>query len=378
MTDTHATDELRRVGLEPPRMLTLAVTNRCNLECAHCMVGSGPRASDGDVPVATVRRLAGELAELGGDAIWLTGGEPLRHPAWRELVRACCDTPGISVVGIQTNGMLLRDAEVDALRALGFAGLRIQVSLDGASAETHDRVRGRGSFSLALAGLTRVAAAGLGAQVTVAFTEMSHNMQDLPPLLELVAALGLRGLVAGTLVRHGRASEDEIGPPTAAQYRALLDLYSNDRRFRALCDARGRIAALEWFKARGAARDDGRALPAPGEDCCRLAEHPYLTAGGTLYASALHRAEAYAVEGAFAKPLAAALLEALPRWAALIDLSRRRSGTLPACQQCDGIVHCAGGCVGRALAAFGDPWAVEDRCELRQAVYGWRDPGQDS
>jgi radical SAM protein with 4Fe4S-binding SPASM domain len=371
----HARDELRRAGVEPPRTLTLQVTNRCNLECAHCMVDSGPRALDGEVPVAMVRAIVRELAELGGDAIWLTGGEPLRHPGWRELLRACCDEPAMSVVGVQTNGVLLRDGEVAALRDLGHDGLRVQVSLDGASARTHDRVRGRGTFSRALDGLTRLSAAGLGPQVTIAFTEMSHNMEDLPALLELVDALGLRGLVAGTLVRHGRGaagSESELGPPTPQQYRALLGRYAADPRFRALCDARGRIAALEWWKGR-----DG-AGAVPGEECCRLAEHPYLTADGILYPSALHRADAYAVGDALAKGLAAALLEALPRWAELVELSRRRAGALPACQDCDGIVHCAGGCLGRALAAFGDPWAVEDRCDLRQAVYRWPDPWQGS
>jgi MoaA/NifB/PqqE/SkfB family radical SAM enzyme len=359
--------ELKSAGVEPPRMLTVAVTNRCNLECAHCLVDSGPLAGDGDVPIATLQRLVRDLAELGGDAIWLTGGEPLRHPDWREIVAACCGQPGIASVGIQTNGVLLRDDEVHALRGLRFDGLRIQVSLDGASAQTHDRVRGRGTFSRALDGITRLAAAGLGGAVTIAFTEMSHNMEDLPALLELVDALDLRGLVAGTLVRHGRASADEVGPPTSDQYRALLGRYAADPRFRALCDARGRIAALEWLKGRAS----------PGEDCCRLAEHPYLTAGGALYPSALYRADEYAVQGALERPLGESLLEALPRWASLVDLSRRRVGALDACRGCEGIVHCAGGCVGRALAAFGDPWAVEDRCELRQAVYRWKDALQE-
>jgi radical SAM protein with 4Fe4S-binding SPASM domain len=350
-------------GLSPPRSLTLAVTGGCNLACAHCLVEAGP-AIGGHVPAPTVRRIVSEFAALGGEAICLTGGEPLLHPQWRELLASCREQPSFRSLSLQTNGTLIGDAQVRALQSLRFDGLAIQVSLDGSSPATHDRVRGPGAFRRTLAGLRRLAAAGLGSHVSIAFTEMRHNVHDLPALLELVEVLGLRSLTSGTLVSRGRAAAaDDLAPPTPEQYRALLARYRDDPRFRALYDVRGNFAALEWWKHR---RERG-------PECCVLVEHPFVTAEGTIYPGALLRADDFAVNGAFEKPLATALLEGVAPWRLLLEASRLRRSRLPECRGCDGEVHCGGGCMGRAHAASGELFALEDRCELRRAVYGWRD-----
>lgn len=345
-----------------PRALTVAITGVCNLACRHCLVEAGPRAEPRHVSVEVIRRLARELAAAGGEELWLTGGEPLLHPRWEEILAACCRGASLRTVGVQTNGALLGGAQVGALRALRFDGLRIQVSLDGGSAATHDRVRGRGSFERTLEGLRRLAAAGLGPHVTLAFTEMRHNMEELPALLALAEALDARRVVSGTLVGLGRAARGRLAPPTPEQYGALLARYHADRRFRERYAERGELAAIEWWKG----RDE------PGGDCCLLADHPYVTADGTVYPSALCRAEEFAVHGALDAPLAEILAAGEPPWARLRELERRRRGSLAACLDCAGRAHCGGGCMGRAHAASGDLLAVEDRCELRRAVYGWR------
>jgi radical SAM protein with 4Fe4S-binding SPASM domain len=350
-------------GLRPPRALTLAITGICNLTCGHCLVEGGPKAREPHVPADTVRRIVSEFAALGGEEIYITGGEPLLHPRWLDILTSCCDQRSFTSVVVQTNAALLGDARVRAMRALQFEGLAIQVSLDGSSPHTHDRVRGRGTFVRSVDGIRRLRAAGLGGRVSVAFTEMRHNMEDIPALLELVEELGLRRLVSGTLVKQGRAAATDVAPPTPEQYRALLSRYGADPGFRGLCDRYGNIAALEWWKGRFG----------EGSECCTFVEHPYLTADGTIYPSAVCRADDFAVFDAFDKPLAAALLEGKPKWFQLLELSRLRSSSLPACEGCEGEIHCAGGCMGRAHAAAGTFMAVEDRCELRKAVYSWRE-----
>lgn len=348
-------------GLRAPRALTVAVTGLCNLECRHCLVEGGPKGATRHVPADRVRHLAAEHAAFGGDEIWFTGGEPLLHPEWLEILRFCSARLPFRTVGLQTNGALLDEARVCALRALRCGGLSLQVSLDGGAPATHDRVRGRGSFVETVDALRRLAAAGLGANVTVAFTEMRHNMEDVPAVLAVVERLGLRRLVAGTLVRGGRAAGGDLAPPAAEQYTALLARYLGDAGFRRLYDARGSIPALEWWKG----RDN------PGSDCCTFVEHPFVTVEGTLYPSALCRADDFAVRGAYERPLVETLREGLPKWERLLEAVRRRFGHLPACQGCAGKLHCGGGCIGRAHAATGELMAVEDRCELRKAVYTW-------
>jgi radical SAM protein with 4Fe4S-binding SPASM domain len=348
-------------GLAPPRLLTLAITGRCDLSCAHCLVEAGPRAGT-PVPAETVLRVVAELVALGGRELRLTGGEPLLHPRWRDVVAGCCAEAGLELVVLQTNGAALEDADARALRELGRDRLSIQVSLDGASPRTHDAVRGRGAFERTLQGLGRLCGAGLGERVTLAFTEMRHNMGDVPALLELVARLGLGGLVGSTLVVDGRAARAGVALPAPEDYRALLDRYRSSPRFRALYDAHGTLPALEWWKGR-----DGE-----GTACCTFGAEPYLGADGLLRPCPLSRSAEVAIPGAHARPLGEVLQAAIPGWAALQETKRRRHRSLPACAGCPGLRHCGGGCLGRAHAARGAVDAVEDRCDLRKAVYHWR------
>ncbi len=348
---------LQAAGLRPPRMLTLATTGVCNLSCEHCWVEAGEESSLLPVPSLVVRRLVEEFAELGGKGVQFTGGEPLCHPDWLEFMQFARDL-GLPQVALQSNGMLFSAAAVAALRALDFPGLTLQVSLDGATAASHDRVRGAGAFAAVLAGLRRLAAAGLAQRVVIAFTEMQHNLGEFPALLELGAELGVKGVRAGTLIAGGRAAAAGAPePPDPRQYLQLLRRFEVEERFRDLYARIGNLAAIEWWCS--AATDNG---------CCRLVETPYLTPGGALYPCTLCHIDDYAVRGVFDKGLAAAFGEGAARWAQLQHLRRRRAGLIPACRSCPQQALCAGGCIGRAWGSCGDLLAVDDRCAVRRAV----------
>ncbi|MHB8763108.1 MAG: radical SAM protein, partial [Deferrisomatales bacterium] len=282
------------------------------------------------------------------------------HPEWLGLLAAAGGEPGIRRVGLQTNGILLSRAAVSALAGLGLPDLRFQVSLEGARPESHDRVRGAGSFAAALAGLRRLAEAGLGPNTWVAFTELRHNLEELPELLELAQALGLAGVTSAPVVARGRARGSELGPPEPEQYRALLARHRGDPVFRLRCDRLGRVAALAWWQGRGAPR---------AEAGCTFLENPYVDADGRVYPCVLFQARPWAAPGALERPLADVVAGALEGWAELQALSRRRGGEVAACRTCPGREPCAGGCLGRAWEAHGAVLAPEDRCRLRRAVY---------
>ncbi len=345
----------------------MAITGDCNLRCRHCWVDAGTPTSAGHVPVAALLGLVDGFVALGVDTIWLTGGEPLAHPEWLAILSHCCAQPSLGAVGLQTNGGLLDDARVARLRALPIDKLHLQVSLDGASPRTHDRVRGHGGWAATVAGTARLAAAGLGGRTAIAFTEMRHNVDDFPDLLALVDRLQLRGVVAGTLVQDGRAARTALEPPTSAQYRALLARYHGDAWFRDLYERYGRCSAVEWWKGRSGERGDP----------CDFFHHPSVSAGGELYPCRLCHADEFTVGGVFERPLDAVLEEAIPKWHRLRELARARPASSPECQRCAVKLHCAGGCMGRALATRGSLTAAEDRCELRNAVHLWApgDPG---
>jgi len=354
-------ETLGLAGLRPPGTLTIAITGACNLSCSHCWVGAGEFSSARHVPSRTLRRLLGEFATLGGKGVRLTGGEPLCHPDWLDLLRFAVST-GFSSVALQTNGMLLDDDSVAGLRRLDFPGLGIQISFDGATAKTHDLVRGAGAFDSLLQGVRRLVRAGLGPRTCVFFTEMRHNLVEIPELLELAEQLGVASVATGTLVPCGRAAEDSlVAAPEPAQYLRLLERYHADPEFRRRYEMLGKVAALEW-----------RCGDAPRGEGCTFVENPYLTAEGRLYPCVLCHADPYSVTGVFDKSLEDALGEGAPLWSGLLQASRCRSEAIVKCRTCSERLTCAGGCLGRAWASFGDVLAADDRCELRRAVRSGR------
>lgn len=360
---------LTRAGLRPPKMVTLMITNECNLQCRHCWPESHSSDITTQVPLDTLLKLIKALVQCGGNEICLTGGEPLTHPNLFEILSFTCKQPGIKKVCLQTNATLLSDVEIKALQSLHYDGLSIQVSIEGARPQTHDRVRGSGSFKRALRGLTLLAEGGLGKQTLVTFTEMEHNFMELPLLLKMVDALGIGGLVSGTLVPGGRATKTkQIAPPKPSQYRDLLALFHSDAEFRSRYKKIGNIAALEWHAGKSS----------PASRGCICAETPYINADGRMFPCIMLPIETYGIHGVHHRPLEEVLIEAALRWADLPDLYRRRSEELEACKKCVGRLHCTGGCMGRAYAVSGNFITVEDRCALRKSVYSWKAPANST
>jgi len=353
-------ERLAAAGLRAPRSLTVAVTRACNLTCAHCWVESPAEASP--VSPESLRGVVSAFCALGGRELCLTGGEPLAHPRWAEILDRACAEPRLSTVRLQTNGTLLTREAVDRLRGVSGPRLRVQVSLEGATGATHDRVRGAGAFVRVRQGLELLAGAGLAGCTTVAFTEMRHNLEELDQVLALVEDLGLGGVTSAPVVRCGRARASEgLEPPTPDQYRSLLDRYGSDTPFRARADRLGRITALAWLRGLDRSRSEG----------CTFVENPYLTADGTLFPCVLLHGERYAGREVFTRGLLRALLEAIPRWIEASRVSRRRLAETPECRDCSCQTWCGAGCMGRAWGTHGELLRAEDRCALRRAVSSW-------
>jgi radical SAM protein with 4Fe4S-binding SPASM domain len=354
-----AVETIRRAGLKLPKTLFLAISGDCNLHCAHCLVES-PRP--GHVPAADVRRVVEEFLALGGEEICLTGGEPLTRPDWFDLVSFISRQPSVRSLRLQTNATLLTSHHADALRSLRFDGLSFQISLEGGTPATHDEIRGEGAFAAALAGLDHLVESGFGRRITINFTEMRHNMVEIPGLLFLADWFGVKEVVGSTLVSHGRASGSRFQPPLPSQYTDLLERYRHDAEFRKLYDKLGRFSAIEWWLG----RNEGPS------GCCSFVETLYLTADGLLFPCALLHSEDYAARAAFDRPLAETIAEAVPLWSGLLEDCRQRAETIETCRGCPAKGHCGGGCPARALLVHGDLGCPEDRCELRKAVFGWR------
>lgn len=186
----------------PLLSLYLYLTNNCNMNCGHCWIS--PRFSTEScegVPSAVLERVINEAEPLGLASVKLTGGEPLLYRDISELFRFLEKKDGIEVY-VETNGTLV-DAEMISL----FRSARTQqvsVSLDAASDEIHDRIRGvKGSFRKVLEGLQLLSGAGLNFQVIMTLQGM--NSGEVPGLVDLSRDLGASSLKINPLIPCGRA-----------------------------------------------------------------------------------------------------------------------------------------------------------------------------
>ena len=351
---------LAEAGLKPPQAVTLAVTNRCNLSCRHCWPDSGPDEQAPVVPQNQVLQLIEGFAALGAEKIVITGGEPLTHPDWYDMLSFACTRPGIREVRLQTNAILITPTHVDAFLSLKDQGLIIQTSLEGATPAVHDKVRGEGSFDRTLQGLRLLEKCGMAPQICITFTEMHHNFEDIPDLLKIADQMGIGQFVTGTLVPGGRAAQPGgLAQPVPAQYEKLLARYQRDKTFRDRYHRIGNIAALEWLMDTADAAGT----------CCTFIETPYVTAEGNLYPCVMLHADDFAAKGVYDRPLSTAIAENIESWSRLQRISRSRFTRLDTCKDCTAYAKCGAGCMGRAYSAYGDFFAVEDRCGLRKAVY---------
>lgn len=134
------------------RELWIHTNNVCNLSCSHCLVDSAPWVKDTGLSTQRLMALLDEAARLGVDRFYFTGGEPLIRPDIFELMQYVTEAKGAELI-VLTNAILVNGERAREIRKLNRKKIRFQVSVDGATPQTNDPIRGKGSFETTLAGL---------------------------------------------------------------------------------------------------------------------------------------------------------------------------------------------------------------------------------
>lgn len=171
-----------------PIAATLELTRRCNLRCIHCYLGdqaAQQRLKDRELGAAAVKAALSDWAEAGCLYLTITGGEPLLRPDFPGIYRRAREL-GL-VVAVFTNGTLATDGIVELFR--GFPPRKVEISLYGATADTHDGVTGvPGSHAAAWAGIRRLQAGGI--RVVLKTILMKSNLAEFEALEKQAAEIG--------------------------------------------------------------------------------------------------------------------------------------------------------------------------------------------
>jgi len=125
-----------------PSITVWELTLQCNLDCIHCGSSAGNKRID-ELSTAEGLSLCRDLYEIGSRGVALMGGEPFLHKDWYKISKEIKDI-GMKL-SIVTNGTINPELILSKLGKLEVDSLC--VGLDGASAKTHDRIRGvKGAF----------------------------------------------------------------------------------------------------------------------------------------------------------------------------------------------------------------------------------------
>jgi mycofactocin biosynthetic radical S-adenosylmethionine protein MftC len=209
--------DMFEAGLTSPICLTWELTYACNLTCVHCLSSSG-RRDPRELTTAECQAVIDTLQRMQVFYVNIGGGEPTVRPDFWELV----DYSTAHQVGVKfsTNGIKLDASAARRLAASDY--IDVQISLDGATADVNDAVRGTGSYETATRAMANLAAAGFrGFKISVVVTR--HNVSQLDAFKKIADDHGAQ-LRLTRLRPSGRGAD--VWPelhPTAAQQRELYD-----------------------------------------------------------------------------------------------------------------------------------------------------------
>jgi MoaA/NifB/PqqE/SkfB family radical SAM enzyme len=197
----------------------LDFTQQCNLRCQHCYADAGP-AAPAELSTAELKGLLDQIAALRTLSVTVgSGGEAMLRPDLLEVL-AYGRGKGL-LMFLVTNGMLLTPEVAQELKRLKVV---TSVSLDGASAASHNALRGHPqAFDRAIEALKLLKRTGCVTAVNLTLTKL--NYQEMPRFLALVRSLGVKYVSVNRMLPVGRgALHAELAMGGAEFKQAVHDL----------------------------------------------------------------------------------------------------------------------------------------------------------
>lgn len=139
--------------LMAPVNVTWEVTRCCNLACRHCLSADATKWAKEELNLNQCQQLIDELNQMKVFQVNFGGGEPFMREDFLEILEYTQERGIIACVS--TNGTLLDESLARKLKQMD--SLYIQISLDGATRETNDSIRGKGTYDRILSGLELLA-----------------------------------------------------------------------------------------------------------------------------------------------------------------------------------------------------------------------------
>ncbi len=197
-----------------PRLVYWELTRACDLACKHCRAEAIARRDPRELSTQEAKALLAELRAFGDPPpqLVMTGGDPLKRPDFFDLVQRG-RALGLPVSVAPSGTPLLTQEAIAAMAASGVESMSL--SIDGATAEAHDRFRGiAGCFDATVWAANAMREARIPLQVNTLVT--AETASDLPGVFRLLLDLGIMRWSLFYLIGTGRGRDlREIRPSQA-------------------------------------------------------------------------------------------------------------------------------------------------------------------
>ncbi len=192
------------------------ITNHCNFDCIHCIRDKlSPRAH---LSLELLDFILKEVSSVGIREISFTGGEIALHPDLKNIFELVSKHK--LYFNFVTNGYLFKEKILPVINP----GIKkylsgICFSLDGATPETHDFIRKKGSFKKVIGAIASCVKEGI--EVSVKSIIYNRNINEIPDIAMLCASLGVRDVGFIVLTPSPRMVKAGL-MPSPDEYRDII------------------------------------------------------------------------------------------------------------------------------------------------------------
>lgn len=204
-----------------PNAASILLTNKCNLKCEYCY-GDYSASKNEFLAINKVPELFDTLEKNGITAIELTGGEPLLHPYFTEILKLACNKRWH--INILSNGVLF-DEEVYKSISDNKDRIYSQISIDGSNESINEKVRQvKNSFSKTLNSIIQLVEMDCKVKVVIVLTP--NNKDDLRNTCELMRNIKVKNFSISIADSIGRGAA--LNNPDGSAFNNTLNKHYNE------------------------------------------------------------------------------------------------------------------------------------------------------
>lgn len=207
------------IAFKSPSLVDFDLTNDCNLTCEYCCYDAGKtEKKQGTLTLEEIKNTLAELDRLNVLRVSLGGGEPFLREDFFDILEEAQKYK--YAITINSNGTLITEEVGKMLSNYRFN--MICISVDGSNEETHDRLRGKGSFHKTINGIKLLQKYNI--PITVLFTLNKHNVDNLIDSIKFNEQIGIDRMTVMVVCPTGRASDGNILTSKEQWYPTFLKL----------------------------------------------------------------------------------------------------------------------------------------------------------